>query len=51
MVDWVQLIRDVGFPIVITLYILIRLEAVVTKLSNKITELITYVKAKLGGDN
>ena len=51
MIDWVQLIRDVGFPIVITLYILIRLEAAVRELSDKLTEMIVYVKAKLGGEN
>ena len=51
MINWVQLIRDVGFPIVITLYILIRLEAAVRELSDKLTEMITYVKAKLGGEN
>lgn len=46
--DWLQMIKDVGFPITVTLYILIRLEGTVRLLTDKITSLDAFIRAKLG---
>lgn len=50
----IELVRVVGFPIVVTLYVLIRLEKTMKEvadkvgyLSDKITETLTYLRAKL----
>jgi len=50
----IELVRVVGFPIVVTLYVLIRLEKTMKEvsekignLSEKITEALTYIRAKL----
>lgn len=51
MHEWIQLIRDVGFPIAITGYLLIRMERTIKELNDKLIQLETYIKAKLGGDN
>lgn len=39
MVEWISLLADVGFPVVVTLYLLIRIEGKVESLSLSITEL------------
>ena len=51
MTDWISLIKELGFPVVITLYILIRLEGAVKDLTAAIIKLDTYIQAKLGGTN
>lgn len=46
--DLVSLISNMGFPIAITAYLLIRLEKQLSNLSNSINKLNTIVSVKLG---
>lgn len=46
--DLISLISNMGFPIAITAYLLIRLEKQLTTLSNSINTLNTIVSVKLG---
>jgi predicted PurR-regulated permease PerM len=43
MEDWINLISNVGFPIFITIYLLIRLE----KILNKITETLSEIRRRI----
>lgn len=43
MEDWINFISNVGFPIFITIYLLIRLE----KILNKITETLLEIRKKI----
>lgn len=46
--DLISLISNMGFPIAITAYLLIRLEKQLTNLSSSINTLNTIVSVKLG---
>ncbi len=39
MVEWISLLADVGFPVVVTLYLLMRIEGKLESLSLSIGEL------------
>ncbi len=39
MAEWISLLADVGFPVVVTLYLLIRIEGKLESLSLSIAEL------------
>lgn len=43
MEDWINLISNVGFPIFITIYLLIRLE----KILNEITETLSEIRRRI----
>lgn len=52
--DWAELIKQVGFPVAVTLYVLIRLEKAMKDvtdktilLSEKLVALDTYIRTKL----
>lgn len=47
-IDLIALIGNMGFPIAITAYLLIRLEKQLTTLSSSINKLNTVVSIKLG---
>lgn len=42
--EWTQFIRDVGFPIFVAGYVLIRLERTMTKLTDAITEMLRELR-------
>ncbi len=44
MEPWISLISDVGFPAIITLYLLHRIESKLEKLNNSITSLPQKMK-------
>lgn len=47
MVEWISLIAEVGFPVVVTLYLLVRIESKLETLSLSISELTkTIVQLK-----
>lgn len=47
MVEWISLLAEVGFPVVVTLYLLIRIEGKLESLSLSIGELTkTIVQLK-----
>lgn len=47
MVEWISLIAEVGFPVVVTLYLLVRIEGKLETLSLSISELTkTIVQLK-----
>jgi len=46
--DWVSVVRDIGFPVFVALFVLVRLEPAVKRLDNSITAL-TIVAAKSNG--
>jgi len=50
--DWNILwtgVQQVGFPVVLVLYLLYIIQTDLKQLNDSITELLTYVKAKMGG--
>lgn len=46
MEEWINLISNVGFPIAITIYILMRLEKTLKHNTNAIIELSTIIKER-----
>jgi hypothetical protein len=46
--ELVTLIANVGFPVAVSAYLLIRLEKQITTLSSSITKLNTIISTKLG---
>ena len=48
MNDFVSVIGNLGFPVVITAYVLIKLEKQLANLTSSINKLNTIVSAKLG---
>ncbi|MDB2091910.1 YvrJ family protein [Clostridium paraputrificum] len=46
--ELVNLIANVGFPVAVSAYLLIRLEKQITTLSSSINKLNTIISAKLG---
>ncbi len=46
--ELMNLVGNVGFPVVVTAYLLFRLEKQMTALSNSINKLNTIISAKLG---
>lgn len=46
--DLIALIGNVGFPVAVSAYLLIRLEKQIVALSNSINKLNTIISAKLG---
>lgn len=46
--ELVSLMGNVGFPVAISTYLLVRLEKQIQSLSNSITRLNTIISAKLG---
>lgn len=46
--EFVSLIANVGFPVAISAYLLIRLEKQINTLSSSITKLNTIISTKLG---
>ncbi|WEG11940.1 YvrJ family protein [Pullulanibacillus sp. KACC 23026] len=44
MNDWVSMIKDVGFPIVVTLYLLYRIEGKLDELNTSIQQLPGHLK-------
>lgn len=46
--ELVNLIGNIGFPVAVSAYLLIRLEKQITKLSSSINKLNTIVSTKLG---
>lgn len=44
MLDWIDLISNVGFPIVIALYVLVRLEATLNRNTAAINALLLRVR-------
>jgi YvrJ protein family len=44
--DWITLLRDVGFPIVISVYLLLRFEKKIDNLSATIKELKQAIQKK-----
>jgi len=46
--EFVTLFANVGFPVAISAYLLIRLEKQITTLSTSITKLNTIISTKLG---
>lgn len=46
--ELVNLISNVGFPVVVSAYLLIRLEKQINTLSNSINKLNTVISTKLG---
>ena len=45
---WVEIVKDIGFPVFVALFVLVRLEPAVKRLDNAITAL-TIVAAKSNG--
>lgn len=39
MEEWIEFIENVGFPIFITVYLLMRLEKIINKMTEALTEL------------
>lgn len=48
---FLKAIADVGFPIAVAAYLLIRIESKMGSLSSSINQLSTILSIKLGGDN
>jgi len=46
--EFVTLIANVGFPVAVSAYLLIRLEKQITHLASSITKLNTIISTKLG---
>ncbi len=51
MQDLLNAVKDLGFPIAIAAYMLIRIESKLDSLSSSINQLATIISAKLVGDN
>lgn len=51
MEDLLKAVADVGFPIAVTAYLLIRIESKLDKLATSINQLSTILSIKLGGDS
>ena len=51
MEDFIKAIANVGFPIVVAAYLLIRIESKLDSLSTSIDKLSTILSIKLGGSD
>lgn len=44
--EWTRVVSGVGFPIAVALYLLIRMEGVITKLTDAVNKLVTILAQK-----
>lgn len=51
MEDFLKAIADVGFPLAVTAYLLIRIEGKIDNLSSSINQLSTILSIKLGSND
>jgi len=51
MEDFLKAVANVGFPIAVAAYLLIRIESKMDSLSSSINQLSTILSIKLGSDN
>lgn len=51
MDELLKAVGDIGFPIAVTAYLLIRIEGKLDKLSTSINQLSTILSIKLGGND
>lgn len=51
MEDFIKIVANVGFPIAVAGYLLIRVETKIDKLTESISNLSTVINLKLGGNN
>ena len=51
MEDFLKAVANIGFPIVVAAYLLIRIESKLDNLSNSINQLATIISVKLGGND
>jgi hypothetical protein len=51
MDDFLKMVSNLGFPIAVATYLLIRIEGKLDKLSTSINQLATILSIKLGGND
>lgn len=51
MEDLLKAVGDIGFPIAVAAYLLIRIESKIDRLSTSINQLSTILSIKLGGND
>ena len=49
MTDWAQLVRELGFPVAITIYLLVRFDRLLGDLRDAVRDLVTELRAARKG--